>query len=708
MSTYLAISSLLNFLASILLVTFISSSVTKSRVRQRYLYFLLSVTGWSGSYFLWQISRTEFTAYFFCQSLTVFSILIPIALYHFCISLAEMTTPIALRVGYGTCLALISAVPFGWVVEGVSSKAGHVYWPDAGFLMPLYLVYFGGFVITSGFVLIYGWRNHVGRRASDNLFVLLTCLVGFFGGATNFPLWYDIPLQPYGNILVSVYIFLLGYGLYSNRLQGVGVDFYKAFVGLLLNASVALFYLLGIALFRIMIDAEPLHGYELWVHGIVAFIVAMVVFWGVPLAKRRTENVVESIFRKERASALASLAELPTKLSNLSDIEAIAPVTADSIEEILDVEGASVFWLQAFESSFKSVYSTNGFPAAVGRYEIAVDSPLITTVSATPECIYLDNVYEGQSDEFYEALVRLKNDFGVEVVVPVFAGNEVYGLVLLRSRSQNQRWSEEEITSLFNVGAQVGLNVRVRDFERRSSEVDKLVALGTMAAGLSHEIRNPLVSVQTLGSLLSNRKTLDQMPEDFRTVLIRDINRIGSIVDGVAAFSKNQEARKTLTRISDVVESSLQIFQSDNELGELSLRVESGMAENVEVLGNLDQLVQVLVNLLDNAWHATEALSDPRILIESRLYSKGKSQWIELSVSDNGGGIPDSIADRIFDPFITSKDTGSREKKQGMGLGLAISKRIVDIHGGAISVSESDWGGAKFTVSLRIFEAPKD
>ena len=119
-------------------------------------------------------------------------------------------------------------------------------------------------------------------------------------------------------------------------------------------------------------------------------------------------------------------------------------------------------------------------------------------------------------------------------------------------------------------------------------------------------------------------------------------------------------------------------------------------------------LVTVLLNLLDNAWHATDTLSDPRIRIESRLYSKGKSQWIELSVSDNGGGIPDSIADRIFDPFITSKDTGSREKKQGMGLGLAISKRIVDNHGGAISVSESDWGGARFTVSLRIFEAPKD
>ena len=203
-------------------------------------------------------------------------------------------------------------------------------------------------MITSGLALFHGWKNNVGRRASDNLFVILTCLVGFLGGATNFPLWYDIPLQPYGNVLVSVYIFLLGYGLYNNRMWSVGVDVYKAFVGLLLNASVAFFYLLGVALSRILFEADPLQGYDLWVHGIVAFIVAMIVFWGVPLIKRKTEKVVESIFRKEHVSALATLSDLPIKLSNLSDLESIAHVAADSIEEILDLEWRDSFLAAGF------------------------------------------------------------------------------------------------------------------------------------------------------------------------------------------------------------------------------------------------------------------------------------------------------------------------------------------------------------------------
>ena len=713
MSAYLTVSSLLNFLASILLVTFISSSVAKSRVRRCYLYFLLSVTGWSGSYFLWQVSAAESVSYFFCQALTIFSILIPITLYHFCTSLAGLQALISIRFGYAFSVCLIFAVPYGLVVSGVSEKFGHTFWPDAGVLMPVYLVYFSGYVITSGVVLINGWKLHVGRRASDNLFVLLTCLVGFLGGATNFPLWYDIPIQPYGNILVSVYIFLLGYGLYSNRIQGFGVDFYKASVGFLLNLAVALFYLLSVSALRISLGEDPLQGYEIWVHGIGAFLVGMVAFWGIPLLKNKTEKLIVNVFQRERVSALATLSELPLKLSHLVDSESICHVAAESLEEILEVDGASVFLLEPFSSTLKCAYSTSRFPRAVIDYEISAENALLTQLSELPECVSLDQVYDLNEDEFYKALVNLKNDLGISVIVPIFASHEIYGLIFLRPRLQVQIWSEEELTTLYNVGVQIGLNIRVRDFERRSSEVDKLVALGTMAAGLSHEIRNPLVSVQTLGSLLSRQKSLDEMPEEFRSVLVRDIKRIESIVDGVAVFSKNQTAKKSVIKAAEVIDSSVQIFKSQITAELTELRIESSCSPTLEIFANFDQLVQVLTNLLENAHHAIATSPEPAIEIGINVrtvssHSRISNQWIEITVSDNGSGIPLSIADRIFDPFITSKDTGERENKKGMGLGLAISKRIIENHDGAISVSESKWGGAKFTVSLKVFEALKE
>jgi two-component system nitrogen regulation sensor histidine kinase GlnL len=709
-NTYLAISSFFNFLVATLLVSSIAPTVANHPVKRRYLYFLLSVTAWSGSYFIWQISSKASVAYFFTQALTIFSSIIPIAFYHFCLALSGLKASWSLRFGYVLCLCLICATPFGLIVSGVSQKFGHQYWPDAGILMPVYLIIFVGYVLLSGAALVYGWKYNVGRRSSDNLFVFLTCLVGFVGGATNFPLWYDIPLQPYGNILVSVYLLLLGYGLYNNCMLGQGGSFYQAVVGLVLDASVALFYILCVSVYRIVLGLDPLEGDEFLLHAIVAFLAGMFAFWGIPLLKLKTEQLVESIFESKRVSALATLRDLPVGLSSLPDTDEICSVAAKSIEETLEVNGVAVFLLEPFASSFCCVYATDRFTMPVNPYEILQDNAVVQHLAHGPHCIALDQVYELSRSEYYDALVRLKNDLGVSVIVPIFSNNEIYGLIFLCERGQAHSWSEEELASLFHVGSQIGVNLRVRDFERRSSEVDKLVALGTMAAGLSHEIRNPLVSVQTLASLLHSKKSLDNMPDGFRSVLIRDIKRIESIVDGVAAFSKNQDGKKDVTRILDVVENSVQIFKSTPKASGITLEVKHEGCDDVEILSNIDQLVQVVLNLLENAADACIEQASPRIeisLAHRQLRNRlgGVDPWVELSVADNGIGIPHSIADRIFEPFITSKDTGLREQQQGMGLGLAISKCIVENHGGAISVVDSQWDGAKFVILLKVFTA---
>lgn len=703
MSAVIVLSSVLNLVASALLTLVAFTASGRGSVRRHFLIFQFCITTWALFYFFWQLANTSLMAYLSCQGLIIPATFIPVTFYHLCLKLAERKETLLLWFGYGLAFAALATTPFGGLVAGVSPKLDFKYWPDAGPFLYLVIAIFMIYAPLSTLTLLRGSKEHIGFRSSQMRFVLVSSAIGFFGGFTNFPLWYDIKLPPYGNLIVFVYLLMVGYGVYNRRISGIYVDVFKALIYLLLAASFSMFYVLGRAVFA-MVLREDIPQSTYWVHAVVAFVLSLLLFWAIPRARAWMEDVLEIIFRKDRVNALAALSELPTRLSNLSDIESIAEVISDSIEEILDVHGVGVFWLEPFGSSYKKIYSTSGFPSSPDDGEIALDGSLITRLSEHPECIHLDHVDEGESEVFYAELKRLKNETGVEVVVPVFASKEIYGLIFLQARKQAQLWSEEEMNALFNAGAQIGLNVRVRDFERRSSEVDKLVALGTMAAGLSHEIRNPLVSVQTLGSLLSSEKPLDRMPEDFRKVLVRDIHRIESIVDGVAAFSMNENARKSVVQIEEIVHSSIQLFSSDNKLENGFIHFDSGPAEKIEVLGNLDQLVQVFINLLDNAWHATHESDGSRIEINIRLYSKMRSQWIEVSVSDNGKGIPPSVAGRIFDPFITSKDTGSREKKQGMGLGLAISKRIIENHGGQISVSESDLGGAKFTVLLKVFD----
>ncbi|MEO0508763.1 MAG: ATP-binding protein [Verrucomicrobiota bacterium] len=707
MNTYLTISSLVNTFSGLLLLSLLFSSRGIDRVKSRFILLTISVIGWSFSYFLWRISDSATLALLYCQFLTVFSIFSPITFLDFCLELVGLRRRMPVFLGYLLCLVVALMVAAGYVVEGVESKYGHVFWPVAGELFYVYIICFVLTVALSCAVLFYGTKKHIGRRASDCTFVFCTGLIGFLGAATNFPLWVDIPMQPFGNILVAVYLVTIGHGLYSQRISGISTDVYKAFVGIFLNASATLFYLILVALYRTLIE-EPMASDEFWFHGVFAFSASALVFWGVPKLKVLSEHIVEGVFRREINTALAELQALPTELSELGEIDAIAQVTADTIKSSLGVSGVAVYHNDEFSSEFRCIYSSGSFSRDVNGYKILTTNPVVERLSLRPECLVLNHVADDYREAFYKALVLLKNDLGLTVVVPIFASHQIYGLIFLGGTDQPRPWSEEEIATLFNIAAQIGLNMRARDFERRSSEIDKLVALGTMAAGLSHEIRNPLVSIQTFASLLKKGKSVEKLPDDFREVLVRDVKRIESIVDGVASYSKNQKGRKAPIDIREVVESSLRIYEQAADAQGIEWKLTLPREGEAIVMANFDQMVQVFNNLIENAIQALAVRAKGEIEIDlglRNLSKQGSRRWVEISIADNGDGVPDSIIDRIFDPFMTSKDTGSRDEKQGMGLGLAISKRIIENHDGAISVSNFPGGGAKFVVSLRLFDS---
>lgn len=707
MNTYLTVSSFLNLLAALLQVAFILSSRDRNPVRKRYLYFLLAITGWSFAYTLWRLSTSEVFAVYYCNVLISAAVFEPVAFYHFSLELAGKKAKRLVYFGYAAAFLLVCAVPFGLIVDGVSPRYGHEFWPNAGVLMPVYLLVFNGYLFAALWVLFKGWSQNLGGKASDYLLVLFSALIGFTGGATNFPLWYDIPLQPYGNILVSVYLFLMVHGLYHNRIFGFSLDIYKAIVGIMLNASVALFYLLFFVLFR-SLSGVPVSVQDFWLRGFIAFGCSALVFWGAPKFRYWTESILEGVFRKDRVSALAELKELPMKLADLVDEQSMFEAVGDTLMRSIDVNGVAVYRLEVFESNYSCKYSSGKFNQAPESYLIEPDNPIIDGLSRKPEALIFAQVYGELSEQYYSSLVSLRNDMDLSVVVPIFADHEVFGLILLGALGEARPFTEDESAILFSIGAQIGLNLRIRDLERRSNEVDKLVALGTMAAGLAHEIRNPLVSVQTLATLVQAGKSLESVSDDFKDVLLRDVKRIGNIVEGVALYSQNQQSRKSPTNLLSIIRSSIEIYESSAKIAGIKIHLHSEVDESVVILASMDQLMQVFNNLIENALHALSGIPSPCLTIEVGLKSmraRDRKSWVDISVSDNGKGIPPAILPRIFDPFITSKDTGTRSEKHGMGLGLAISKRIVDNHNGAIVVSNNPSGGAKFVVSLKVFDS---
>ena len=703
MSAFLLFSSVLNLAASAFLSFAVFAASGRNVLRTRFLVFLFCITGWTLFYFFWQISDSSAMAYWSCVGLIIPAAFIPVTFYHLALALADSKSRFFLYLGYGLALAATFTAPFGGLVASVEPKLGVTYWPQAGPFLYLVISVYAIYILLSVMTLLAGAKRHIGMRSTQMRFVLGSALIGFIGGSTNFPLWYDIRLPPYGNVIVFVYLLMVGYGIYNQHIKGISVDVFKTFILVLLTASFSMFYVFGVGIFALL-SGESVSITSYWIHGIVSFFVVSFLFWAIPKTKNIIEHVLELLFRKERLSTFARLESFSAGISSFTDTSRIFSQTCEALHAILNVSGVALYNRGDFETSYTCSHRCGSFPVEPDSVRFELTDPLVLRFNFRMECIDPDQIFEDLTPEQEERLVELKGLFDLSLILPVFAGHKLYGMIILGRPSDGLSWSPDQNSLLFAVGAQVGLNLQARELERKSNEVDKLVALGTMAAGLSHEIRNPLVSVQTFASMLASDKPLNRIGGEFRKVLIRDVKRISNIVEGVAMFSDSRKGNMVPVALRDALQGSCDIYRDSIQAQGIDLRMHLNW--DGEVVGNLDQLGQVFNNLIENGIQAVSEKEERNLSIETNEITIGVRQsWVEVCISDSGPGVPEGIRNRIFDPFITSKDTGKREDKQGMGLGLAICKRIIENHDGAISVSESRWGGAKFTVSLKVFEA---
>lgn len=234
---------------------------------------------------------------------------------------------------------------------------------------------------------------------------------------------------------------------------------------------------------------------------------------------------------------------------------------------------------------------------------------------------------------------------------------------------------------------------RLRETESQLLHSEKLNALGTMAAGLLHEINNPINFANTAFSLVMKNSALER-DADLKEMLV-DIHdgfrRIQTIVSDLRLFSAptKAEARRPF-RLATAVQHALRFTASERS----GIEIKTDLPEADMVIGNESQIVQVLVNLLLNAARAIRRQKIER-LGSIRVSARAEGERLIISVRDNGCGIPSDKLSRIFDPFYTTGDVGT-----GTGLGLSISHSIINSHGGALSAQSEEGQWAELTFDL--------
>lgn len=231
--------------------------------------------------------------------------------------------------------------------------------------------------------------------------------------------------------------------------------------------------------------------------------------------------------------------------------------------------------------------------------------------------------------------------------------------------------------------------------EAQLIQSEKLAAVGQLVSGVAHELNNPLTSIAGLAEFLLEQPTLSERDHEHLRVVRDQADRAGRIVRNLLTFARKGPADVAELDLNDIVQRTAMLMGYEVKL--CDIRLETTLDPGVPtVLGDRYQIQQVVVNLVTNAIQAVQA-NPPDRPRHIGLVTAVEDREVLLRVSDSGAGIPEQVVGQIFTPFFTTKAPG-----QGTGLGLSLSYRILEGHGGSLTVQRAVEGGAVFVMRLPI------
>jgi signal transduction histidine kinase len=568
-----------------------------------------------------------------------------------------------------------------------------------------------GFVRGAVFLYVFGliaaslwslWRRgeRSGSRAIERR-VRFLVLIGALAAAFSLAdfLWFiGAPLPPVSAVLALVFLFVLSESLIRERL----VDLYDVLVKLLVSTTLA-FTLAGI----FYVFAVLFGGFEvMYLGAILAAIVILVLFE--PL-RERAEGYVGRVLLRERVDLERAVARARARLVRVLQLGEMQEVVMTALESSRRVTGAALYLRDPGGSDF-AIASSLG-PPAPARVEAAAAGPLLERLEQSAS-VALEDVTrrlierrragqrrDAEADERVLAAAELFGPFRSGLCLPIRGEDrELRGLLLVTDDRVRDAFSPDDIGLLEALALQIGVVIENTKQYRHLQERDRLAVLGQMAAGLAHEIKNPLGAIKGAAQLLGDARSAEHLgpPErEFLGIILEEVERLDRVVGSVLDYARPTKGDVGSVDANVVVRGTLKLLASDR--AEVSSARTDLDPDLPRVRADAEQLRQVLINLIRNAVQAMGASGtvyvSTRTRQERQSLGRDPTTWVEISVRDEGPGIAPHVMKNLFVPFVTTKDRGT-------GLGLAISQRVVAEMGGRIDVASRTGLGSTFTVVL--------
>lgn len=694
MNTSFIFSAALLGMLSLLFGVFVYAKNKTSNVNKTWMILNFSVSLWSWSLFARELSFERETALFFVRLCYVGAIFIPPLFFHFVSSLIKQSKG-KLILGF----YLISFIFLGFdfttlFIKDVRPILSFRYYGIPGILFPFFVVSFVGIAGYSHYMLVKYFRKSQGRVRNQIRYLLSATVIGFLGGGSTFLPVFNVEVFPFGYYLISIYVAIISYAIVRHRLMDVDIVLKKGTTYVLLILLIFIPSSLLVLIFQKLIYGD--------IHYLLSAFVFSLLFLVTILFNRikpHTEKAVEQFLFKDRYDYRETLGKFSKAMVTILDLQSLSKRIVETITQTMGVEKASLFlWNE--EKGGYSLFESKNIKMTASIPFLSKNDPLPHYLQKIGEIIIREELAKGVNIPEINNAIKKMSLLEAEVSIPFISRGQLIGMINLSHKFNKDIYSHEDIELLSTLANQTAVaieNARLyEDLKRSKSYIrraDRLASLGTLTAGLAHEIRNPLVAIKTLTQLLPERLDDEEFRTQFLQIASGEVDRISSLVTELLEFARPSDPKLELENINTILDGMLLLASTETKKKQINI-IKNFASDLPPVQIDREQIKQVFLNILLNAVDATR--ENGKITVKTKSFIKpGGEPFAQIEFTDTGCGIPEEYLEDIFNPFFTTKSTGS-------GLGLSISNQIIQDHRGYIDVESQLDKGSSFFINLPV------
>lgn len=567
---------------------------------------------------------------------------IPVFFYHFLVTFLEIKDSrqkVCLYFFYAASLTFVTLIWFSpFMIDGLYKYYWGMY-PRGGIFSSLFVLYFIAIFFYCLAMLFFYYRTNRSSFSHIRLLQIKWIFVSFFLSSFAMPdflPYFGVNYRPLGHIAISLFLLTNAYSIVRYRVMDIEVIIKKTliFSGLFISAYTifAFFALLSQVLFeRYIIENR-------WVSLIPSVFVVTIML-------RPLENFLVTVTDKYLFQKKYDYKELlktfMSEVLTVLEIDKLVMLTKEKLEKTMKLEYCGIIMTNKYDKNI-----------------------------------------------VYNSEIKLK--------IPITLNDKAIGALLLGKKKSDEEYTKDDIDILQSLTKALGIaisNAKLFDELARTqvemTQKDKMATVGTLAAGMAHEILNPITTIRVFSEYVPDRFKDTEFTDKYKDIVVKEVDKIDHIIQALIDFSgDDSEAEIEMVSLEESIDELISLIGLNKDMLDKIDFIKEIPINISKIRINRKEFDEILLNLTQNAMHAIEGKG--RITFKA----EEKNEFVELNIIDTGCGMSDDIAKNIFNPFFTTRS-------EGFGLGLFVVKQLVKRNGGDISVESKAGKGTEFSLMFK-------